>query len=184
MAQHSGGIRRPRKSYLISLLLFPSLTLALALSLIHIHTYTHTFFSHPSFTSMLLSSAFFPPLSLSLSLSYLRLPHLLSSSFHFFSPLRSLSYPSAILPTPIPFVSLRFTLDSARAHSQLSLSLSHSLTLALSLFPFSHSHTRIHAASTQYPCDQTRTLLLALFRAISTFFFFLSPPLGFVCSSE
>lgn len=137
MAQHSGGIRRPRKSYLISLLLFPSLTLALALSLIHIHTYTHTFFSHPSFTSMLLSSAFFPPLSLSLSLSYLRLPHLLSSSFHFFSPLRSLSYPSAILPTPIPFVSLRFTLDSARAHSQLSLSLSLSHSRSRSL---SHSY--------------------------------------------
>ena len=181
MAQHSGGIRRPRKSYLISLLLFPSLTLALALSLTH--TYTHfslTLLLHPCFY-LLLSS----PLSLSLSLSHIfvsRIFFLLH--FIFFSPLRSLSYPSAILPTPIPFVSLRFTLDSARAHSQLSLSLSRSLALALSLFPFSHSHTRIHAASTQYPCDQTRTLLLALFRAISTFFFFLSPPLGFVCSSE
>ena len=157
MAQHSGGIRRPRKSYLISLLSFPPFTL-LSLSL----ALSHTFLSHPSFSPILLS-----PHIRSSSL----FPHLLFPSFRllfFFH----FSYPSAILPT-------RSTLDSARAFATLSLSLSFTVSVSSLLI-----RTRIHAASTQ---PSTHSLARSFSRHFNIFFFFLSlspPPLGFVCSSE
>lgn len=119
MAQHSGGIRRPRKSYLISLL-----------PISHFHSpfsFIHT--SIPFFP-------FFSFLALSPSCSF---PFSTSSPSCFVSPFFSPSYfshPLAILPTRTLSVSLRSTLDFAHAFATLSLS-------------FLLIHTRIHAASAQ-----------------------------------
>ena len=124
---------------------------------------------------MLLSSAFFSPLSLSLSLSYLRLPHLLSSSFHFF------------FPPPISLVSFSdfthsYTLRLSSFHPRfctralptlsLSLSLSHSRSrsLSVSIFSFTHENPRsIHAVSMR---PNTHSLARSFSRHFNIFFFF------------
>ena len=172
MAQHSGGIRRPRKSYLISLLLFPSY----ARPRTHIHTHTHfslTLLLHPYF--YLLVS--FP---LSLSLSYLRLPHLLSSSFHFFPPPISrilqrfypLLYPSSLFVSP--------SILHARTRNSLSRSRSRSLCFHFLIHTReSTQHPRsIHATKHALSCS----LFFAPFQHF--FFFFLLHSVLFVRRSE
>lgn len=119
MAQHSGGIRRPRKSYLISLLPIS-------------HFHSPFSFIHTSILS-------FPIFSFSALSPFCSFPFSASSPSSFVPPFFSLSYffhPLAILPTRTLFVSLRSTLDFAHAFATLSLS-------------FLLIHTRIHTASAQ-----------------------------------
>lgn len=120
MAQHSGGIRRPRKSYLISLL--PISHFHSPFSFIHTSILSFPFFS------------FFGPLTF-LLFPFLRIFSFLLR-FAFFFSLSYFSHPLAILPTRTLSVSLRSTLDFAHAFATLSLS-------------FLLIHTRIHAASAQ-----------------------------------